>query len=421
MMDTLSAGRELIGHTLAFHIIIVAFSIGLPIVMSLFEWHAYKSGSPKSKAFVKLLSRWASVFVIGGVFTGTAVALQLSTLWAPYLNHVRPTVGMFFQLEGYMFLVEAIFLSWYFMTMRDIGTLRHFLIGLPISLGTIGSAFFITSVNAYMNNPRGIFTSTTFLEFTHSVTSYFFATTMIIIGYIAWRSLKNQSRSTAKYLHASIGWLGVFAALLLVVQAFLGHQSAANLAQTQPHKLAAIEILDTTQTNAPLRLGGEIDQSGKATGGIVLPGMLSMLVGMNPNTEVKGLNETPRDQWPYLIVHLLFDVKMMLVGLSCLTVALIVWFHWRRREQPRWMRIGLIPISVIGFVMMELGWLITEFGRQQWTVTGMLTTVQAFTSGADIKHTQYVFMALFALLTVASILALIYTVKYWRKTEKHSW
>jgi cytochrome d ubiquinol oxidase subunit I len=71
--------------------------------------------------------------------------------------------------------------------------------------------------------------------------------------------------------------------------------------------------------------------------------------------------------------------------------------------------------------MMELGWLITEFGRQSWTVAGKLSTADAMTKGADIQSTQYVFVALFAILTVASLFALSYTTRHWRKTEKSSW
>lgn len=420
-MDALSMARELIGHTLAYHIIIVAFSIGLPVLMSLFEWRAWRHNSERDRGFVKLLSRWAGVFVIGGIFTGTAVALQLSTLWAPFLDEVRPSVGVLFQLEGYMFLIEAIFLSWYFMTIRQVGTLKHFLISLPISIGTIGSAFFITGVNAYMNNPSAMFTYTTFLEFTHSVTSYFFATTMIVLGYVAWRSLRTQTGPALKWLQATMGRLGLFAGALLLVLAFLGHQSAVDIASSQPHKLAAIEILDKTQTNAPLRVGGEINEKGEAEGGIVLPGMLSFLVGMNTNTEVKGLNEIPEYKWPPLVVHLLFDLKMVLVGLSALTVIVVAWFHWRRHAQPRWMRKALVPLGLIGFTMMELGWLITEFGRQTWTVVGKLTTAQAMTVGANIKSTQYLFIALFAVMTIATLYALTYTTRHWRDTEKQSW
>ena len=420
-MDALAAGRELIGHTLAFHIIIVTISIGLPVLMSYFEWQAWKKNSDHYRGLVRLLARWAAIFVISGVFTGTAVALQLSTLWAPYLAHVRPSVGVLFQLEGYMFLIEAVFLSWYLATLQQVGTRRHFLMGLPITLGTVGSAFFITAVNAYMNNPVAMFSTTTLLEVLHSVAGYLFATTVLILGYVAWRSLRRQTKPTRDFLQRVTGQLAVIAGLLLISLAILGHQSAVLLADTQPHKLAAIEILDKTQKNAPLRIGGEIDENGNAHGGIVLPGMLSWLVGWDAATEVKGLDELPRAQWPFLVVHVLFDVKMMLVGLSCAVILLVVWLSWRKRALPVWLRMALIPFSVVGIAMIELGWLITEFGRQTWTVVGKLSTEQAFTVGADIQRAQYIFIALFALLTITSAYALISSTSRWKKAEKHSW
>ncbi|QQS22179.1 cytochrome ubiquinol oxidase subunit I [Candidatus Saccharibacteria bacterium] len=420
-MDALSAGRELIGHTLAVHIIIVTISIGLPVLMSYFEWQAWRHKSHEYRRLTRLLALWAAVFVVAGVFTGTAVALQLSTLWAPFLDHVRPSVGVLFQLEGYMFLIEAVFLSWYLGTLNTIGSIKHFWIGLPISIGTIGSAFFITSVNAYMNNPEAIFTATTANEVMHSVASYLFSTTVLVLGYIAWRSLKKQTLVAQKFLQSVMLQLGVIAGLLLIALAVLGHQSAVLLASTQPHKLAAIEILDNTQTNAPLRIGGMIDDSGKATGGIVLPGVLSWLVGWSTDTKVQGLNEIPRDQWPFLVVHTMFDIKMILVGLSCAIILLVVWYGWRIHKQPRWLRIVLVPFSSIGFVMLELGWLITEFGRQTWTVVGKLSTESAYTLGANIHRTQYLFIVLFVLLGLTTTYALVYTTRRWRSEEKQSW
>ena len=166
---------------------------GLPVLRSYVEWQAWKKNSDHYRGLVRLLARWAAIFVISGVFTGTAVAIQLSTLWAPYLAHVRPSVGVLFQLEGYMFLIEAVFLSWYLATLQQVGTRRHFLMGLPITLGTVGSAFFITAVNAYMNNPVAMFSTTTLLEVLHSVAGYLFATTVLILGYVAWRSLRPVS------------------------------------------------------------------------------------------------------------------------------------------------------------------------------------------------------------------------------------
>lgn len=420
-MDSLTAARMLIGHTLAFHIIVVALSIGVPVIMSLFEWHAWRKKDEKMKATVKLLARWAAVFVVGGIFTGTAVALQLSTLWAPYLNTVRPDVGIFFQLEGYMFLIEAVFLSWYLATMHQVGTRKHFLIGLPISLGTMGSALFITTVNAYMNNPAAPFTATTWLEISHSLFAYIFATVMLFLGYVAWRSFRKQTKAKQVFLHSMIGKLGIYAAVLLVILAVLGHQSAANLATTQPAKLAAIEIVDKTQTNAPIRIGGKIDANGNAVGGVVLPGVLSFLVGYNTNTEIKGLNEIPQAHWPMLLVHTLFDAKMIIIGVTALVIVGVVLWHWRRKHVPGWLRAVLIPLGVVGFVLVEVGWLITEFGRQTWTVVGKLTTEQALTIGADIKNSLVVFIILFIVLTLSTLFALAYTTRHWRATEKWSW
>jgi cytochrome d ubiquinol oxidase subunit I len=92
-MDGFLAARSLIGHSLAFHILIVALSIGLPVLLSLFEWYAWRKNSERLRAFVRLLAKWTAVFVIGGIFTGTIIALQMSTLWAPFMSEVRPTVG----------------------------------------------------------------------------------------------------------------------------------------------------------------------------------------------------------------------------------------------------------------------------------------------------------------------------------------
>jgi cytochrome d ubiquinol oxidase subunit I len=420
-MDALASGRELIGHTLAVHIVIVAISIGLPALMSYFEWRAWKMNHDSYRGIVRLLSRWAAIFVIAGIFTGTAVALQLSTLWAPFLEHVRPDVGVLFQLEGYMFLIEAVFLSWYLATLQQVGTRRHFFMGLPITVGTIGSAFFITGVNAYMNNPTAMFTVTTALEVSHSVASYLFGTTLLVLGYVAWRSLKPQTKFAHTFLRTVITELAIIGGILLAILAVLGHQSAVVLADTQPHKLAAIEILDRTQSNAPLRIGGDIDEKGNSQGGVVLPGVLSWLVGGDTSTKVAGLNELPREQWPFLVVHLLFDIKMALVALSSIVILLLIWYAWRTNTQPTWLRVALIPFSLAGITMIELGWLITEFGRQTWTVAGRLSTEQAFTLGADIHRTQYLFIGLFAILTVASAYALVASTSRWRKAEKHPW
>ena len=421
-MDFTTAGRALITESLAFHILIVALSIGLPVIMSIFEFIAWRRRDERAKSFVRLLAVWTAIFAIGGVMSGTIIALQFSTLWAPYLDAARPYVGQFFQLEGYMFLVEAAFLSWYLFTMKEVGTRNHFLLGLPISIGTIGSAVFITSVNAWMNNPSAIITSTTFNEIGHSVLSYLFSTALVLIGYVSWRSMKRTDNTTKKFLETTLFRLAIICGIFFVLLGLMGHRSAVDIGETQPHKLAAIEILDKTTTNAPLRLGGSYDEAtGTSSGGIVLPGMLSVLAGNSFDHEVKGLDQVPKDKRPMLIVHEFFDIKMILVGVSAALIAGVIFFYWRKRSQPRWFKLTLVALGSLGFVMVELGWMITEFGRQPYTIQGKLLTRDAMTKGIDVISSAYIFPILFVLLTIATIIALRFATREWRKKEKYSW
>lgn len=420
-METLDAGRQLIGHTLAFHIIIVSFSIGLPIIMSLFEFWAWRRNDNYLRSFVRLIAKWAAVFVVGGIFTGTMVALLLSSLWAPFLDAARPHVGKFFQLEGYAFLIEAAFLSWYLFSLKQVGTLKHFLIGIPISIGTIGSAFFITVVNAWMNNPSAIFTSTTALEISHSVVAYIFATVVAVLAYVAYRSLKKQPQKAQTALFYITGRLAIFGGILMLALGLLGHQSAVNIGTTQPHKLAGIELLDHTQKNAPMRLGGHIDENGDSQGGIVIPGALSLLAGNSLDHTVTGLDAYDRSDWPPLVIHALFDTKMAIIGIVSLLLIVTIGAYFKLKRFPRALLIALIPTGILGFILVELGWLVTEFGRQPYTIAATLSTADAYTRGANIANSLPLFLILFGTLAAATIFALVYTTRHWRNTEKTTW
>lgn len=418
-MDPTIAGRTLMGDSLGFHIIIALLSIGIPFLMNVFGFLAWRRKDAKSAQFVRLLVRWTAVLAVAGAISGTVIAIQFSTLWAPFLAYSQPYVGHYFALEGYAFLIEVVFLAWYLAREKKAAPRTLWLLGLPITLGAIGSAFFITTINAWMNNPSAVWTSTTALEISHSVTAYLFATTVLVIGYVAWRVWRKKTGS--KDGQRLIWQLGIVAFILLVIVAVLGDASAVNDASTQPTKLAAIEILDKTQTNAPLRIGGEINADGTAQGGIVLPGVLSLLAGRSWNYEVQGLDKTPRDQWPLLIVHNLFDIKMLIVGyVSVLLLALLV-FRWRLKRQPRWFLAILAASGIVGIALVELGWMLTELGRQPWAVQGKLLVSDAFTKSVDVVKIGYIFPCLFVVLLAATLFALHMVTKKWNKVEVPKW
>lgn len=418
-MDTVSVGRALMGDSMGFHIIIALLSIGIPFLMNIFEFYAWRKKSAKVYAFVRLLTRWTTVLAIVGVISGTIISVQFSILWAPFLAEARPYIGQFFMLETYAFLLEAVFLGWYLVRENKMSPGQHWLIGLPITVGAIGSAFFITIVNAWMNDPSGIITMTTVLEISHSVSAYLFATTLVVMGYVAWRIWR--SKTTSQFPHWLIGRLALVGVILLVIVAELGHQSAVNLATTQPTKLAGIELLDKTGTNAPVRIGGAINQNGQAEGGIVLPGVLSLLAGYSLDYKVHGLDEVARDKWPMLVIHTLFESKMVLVGITSLITVLALFFYWRRKRQPKWFIKTLALFGAAGIVMVELGWMITELGRQPYAIAGKLLTADAFTKNVSALQLGYIFPIMFILLLAAMFFALYMVTKRWRKQENSEW
>lgn len=409
------------GDSLGFHIIFVTLSIGLPFILNIIEYFAWRRKSQQLNQVARLLTDWITVLVVTGVISGTLIGMQFSILWGPFVAEARPYVGKFFMLEGYLFMLEAAFLAWYRISADKVSAFRHWLIGLPITIGAMGSAVFITTVNAWMNNPSATFTSTTFFEITHSITAYLLASTLAFMGWLSWRLVR--SRSNDHFPHKLLYALTVLAAGLVVVIAVLGHQSAQNLAKTQPLKLAGIELLDKTQANAPLRVGGTINQSGKTEGGIVVPSGLSILAGNSPNYTVKGLDSAPRDKWPMLIIHVLFDAKMALVGLitGLIVLTLFVYHRSKSKRFPRW-NLQLLAVSGLsGIILVELGWMITELGRQPWAITGRLLTADAFTTNNSAVSLGYIFPCMFVALLCASSFALIMITKAWRKREHIRW
>lgn len=409
------------GDSLGFHIIFAMLSIGFPFIMNILEYFAMRRNSKQLYKVVRLLTDWTTVLVVTGVISGTLIGMQFSILWGPFVAEARPYVGKFFMLEGYAFMLEAVFLAWYRITAGKVSSFRHWLIGIPITLGAMGSAVFITTVNAWMNNPSAIFTSTTFFEIAHSVTAYLLASTMVVIGWLAWRLVK--TRTADHFPHRLTYKLVLLTLGLMFVISILGHQSAQNLSRTQPLKLAGMELLDKTQANAPLRVGGEINAAGEAEGGIAVPSALSVLAGNSPNHEVKGLDSAPRDKWPMLVIHTLFDVKMALVGALTGLLVLTALLYYRSKDKllKRWNQKLLALFGLSGILIVELGWMITELGRQPWAIYGKMLSEDAFTTNNSALGIGYLFPTMFVLLLAASIFALTMVTKAWRKREHITW
>lgn len=426
-MDTsLTVGRTLMGDSLGFHILFALLGVGLPIALSLVELWAIRRKDAALLAEAKRLTRIAVVLVVAGVVSGTIIAVQMSLVWSGLVKFGGPILGLPFMLEGYAFLLEAVFLGYYAYSWKKFQGYRHWLLSLPVILGAVGSAFFITLVDAWMNMPGGftlvgnqitnvhvwqaLLTPTAFFMISHSVVGYILATLLIVAagyGWLMWR--KKPGAATKRAAQYIVVWFCVLAAVCGVLMAIIGDQQTRYLAQSQPRKFAAIELVPQTTTHAPYIIGGELSADGKSVvGGIRVPDLLSILTGWSPDTKVPGLDQFPRDKWPLLIVNTLFEAKMALVAVVIGVPFLFLLAAWKFKKWA-WSTLGYVALlvtAVASAVVIELGWMVTEFGRQPYAVSGYLTTSQAYNNNPGIAAWSFIFPTLYVVLFGVTIWAL---------------
>lgn len=437
-MNHLEAGRILMGDSLAMHIIFALLGVGLPFVMLIFEYIAIRKKDNALRENVKLWSYVAAVLVITGVLSGTVIALQMFLIWPGILNYGGKAISPAFMLEGYAFIIEAVFLTFYVKTWDTLRGFKHWLIGVPVLLGATLSAFLITAVDAWMNHPTGftlvdgkvtdphpwqaIFSTTSLIESGHSILSYYLTASLIMVGIYAWVLLrgKKPKAGDAKTAQLIIRQLVAVSFCLLLLIAVFGDLSGKYLAKHEPAKLAALELTTTTQTNAPLILGGSALADGTAQGGVRIPGALSFLVGGTTSTQVQGLDQTPPSLWPPFVIHTLFDIKLLLI--AALTLVPLGFFaalkFAKKMAFGKPMLFALVVLPFVSLASVELGWMITELGRQPYAVYGHVLTADAYTRSAGVIGLAWLFPTVFVLLIILTIIAVKLTVKRYQPSTR---
>ena len=384
-MSDLLAARSQMAVSLAFHIIFAVIGIAMPVLMVLAERRWQRTGDA---AYLDLAKRWAKgsaiLFAVGAV-SGTVLSFELGLLWPRFMQVAGPIIGMPFSLEGFAFFTEAIFLGLYVYGWERVPPRMHLLAGGLVAVSGAASGVFVVIANAWMNAPTGFtidagaFTHidpiaamqnpAAFPQTLHMILAAYAATGFAVAGIHAFFLLKNRT-STFHRAALSLGLL--VGAPAAVLQPFVGDIAARYVARRQPVKLAAMESLYETRAGAPLRFGP----------GIVIPRALSLLAFHDPNAVVKGLDIVPRDEWPNVrLVHTSFDVMvafgtyLALVGLWAGLLAL------RRRDLTTRRRFlwAVVVAGPCGFICTEAGWMVTELGRQPWTIYGILKTADAVT------------------------------------------
>lgn len=424
-METVTAGRGLIADTLAFHLFFVLFGVGLPVLISALEGYGVFRKSPRARAVARSWSRALVILFIAGAVSGTIVSMQFSMLWPVFTEFAGKVVGVSFALEGFAFLIEALFLSVYMLSWDRFKPVWHWACGLVVALAALASAFFITTVNAWMNTPRGfslnaqgepidintreaVFNPAAATEISHSVLAYLFATTLALLAVYAWMNWRRKLSALAKVRsrRLMLGLASLAVVLGLAVGA-TGDRAGKFLATNEPHKLAAAEGLHKTQEGAPLLLGG-IVQGDEVKYAISIPKLLSFLATGRFDGTVKGLDAIKPEDRPPVTVHYFFDA-MIAIGFFAVLVPLAYLIaRWRNYlwAHSHWLMALLVACGVLGILATEFGWMVTEFGRQPYAIRGVMRVSEAITQSRAVIGFSALFPVFYIILFILTVIGL---------------
>lgn len=427
-MDPLLYARSQMGLSLAFHIIFAAAGVALPLLMAIADTLHWRTGDDDWLNLSKRLAKGTAVLFAVGAVSGTVLSFELGLLWPKFMGTFGEVIGIGFSLEGFAFFTEAIFLGIYLYGRTRISRGFHLFSAYAVAASGAASAFFVTLVNAIMNLPSGfrlengmpvdiepwvaLFSPSWRTQTAHVLVSCYQAAAFAMAGIHAFVLLRHPTSTLhQKALKLAIG----MAAVAAVIQPVIGDFAARHVAQHQPWKLAAMEAQFETERGAPLTIGGIPDEEkGTVSWSVEIPKALSLLGFHDPDAEVKGLREFPRDEWPPVAqTHYAFQV-MVGTGtwMALLSVFTLVYWAVKKRLPPQRRFLWAWTITgPLGIVAMEAGWLVTEWGRQPWIVHGMMRTAEAVTPFPSLAPPFWTFTFVYLLLGVVVVALLVGQVK----------
>ena len=395
--DAVMLARMQFGFTVAFHFIFPAFSIGLAsflaVLNGLYLWR-------KDEAYLRLFKYWLKIFAITfamGVVSGITMSYQFGTNWSVFSDIAGPVIGPLMAYEVLTaFFLEAGFLGVMLFGMNRVGKKLHFAATLMVAVGTFVSAFWILSVNSWMQTPVGyeigangqylpgdswleiIFNPSFPYRLVHTVTAAYLTTAFVVGGVGAWHLLRDRTNLHARKMFSMAMWM---AAIVAPIQIVAGDMHGINTLEHQPQKVMAMEgHYQSHPDGAPLILFGIPDSEEKRVKyALEIPKLSSLILKHDLDAPLAGLDTIPDDEEPP--VGIVFWSFRIMVGIGFAMLGLGLWSlvaRFRRKLYDwQWLHRAALVMAPSGFVAVLAGWITTEVGRQPYVIYNLLRTEDA--------------------------------------------
>lgn len=391
-MDALALARVQFAANITFHILFPAITMGLAWLLVYFKTKQDRTGEAHWGEAYRF---WVKVFALSfalGVVSGITMSFQFGTNWPGFMETVGNVAG---PLLGYevltAFFLEATFLGVMLFGRKRVSNRVHTLATWMVAIGTSMSAFWILSLNSWMQTPAGfemrdgqafvlswtevIFNPSMPYRVAHMMLATGLTAAFVVAGLSAFRQLRGDTTKANRVALRVAIWL---AAILIPIQIVAGDLHGLNTLEHQPAKVAAMEGLWEDTEGADLLLFAWPDEANRENRfEIAIPKGASLILTHDLNGLVQGLNsfegEHPK------VAPVFFGFRIMIgVGLLMLLVSWTgAWVMRKGREAPTWLARVLVGMTFSGWVATVSGWYVSEIGRQPWLVQGVLKTVDA--------------------------------------------
>ena len=430
-MDALFLSRLQFAITPFIHFLFVPVTIGLGLMIALMETIYAKTGNAEYQRMAKF---WGKLFLINfaaGIVTGIVLEFQFGTNWARYSVYVGDIFGSLLAIEatGFFFLESTMIGIWIFGWKR-LSPRAHAIVMWLVAVAACGSAFWILTANAWMQNPVGyeihdgraelvdfwaVATNpTAAYSILHTVSASIALSAFFVMGISAFHLKAGREVS---FFGKSFRIALVTGTIFTLTVIAAGDQLGTNVAEHQPPKLAAMESHWKTGTRAPMTVlvwpDPKKDDNAIAIGKI--PGLLSLLAFKDINHEVVGLADIPREDRPPVATTLVTFRLMVAIGMAML--GLLAWAWWRRRKlrETPLLLTALIWFIPLPFLACNTGWILTEVGRQPWIVYGVMRTSDGVTEGLRLHQVAFSAISLTVLLLLVTAATATLIVKHARR------
>ena len=396
-MYALELARWQFAFTVSAHIIFPAFTIGLA------SWLAVLNGLwlwKREPVYLRLFEHWKTIFAVVfgmGVVSGIVMSYQFGTNWSVFSDKAGPVIG---PLMGYevlsAFFLEAGFLGIMLFGRERVGDRLHMVATVIVALGTLFSAFWILSVNSWMQTPVGfeiaengqffpvdwwaiVFNPSFPYRLVHMVLAAYLTTAFVVGATGAWHLLRTPDSQSGRVTFSMAMWMAL---LVSPLQIFAGDEHGLNTLEHQPAKIAAIEghFEDHPEGAAPLMLFGIPDmENAELKYAVEVPYLGSLILTHSLTKPLQGLESFPREDWPNMAIVFWSFRIMVAMGFAMLGIGL--WSAWARYRgtlfNGKWLLRAAFVMGPSGFVAVLAGWITTEVGRQPYTVYGLLRTADS--------------------------------------------